>query len=75
MIFLLEEKNMEEEDEVGFEKFEKQSGLEVLNVKTFSVLISNITNTFSPRATEIKYVNLPQTKMYRSVKCLQFLHT
>lgn len=44
----------------------------VPDVKTFCVLISNITNIFSQRHVDIQYVNLPKTEIKRSIKCLRF---
>lgn len=47
--------------------------VEVLDVKTFRVLISNITNTFSQgHMDDTQYANLSKTKIKRSIKCLQF---
>lgn len=48
-------------------------GEEVMDVKTFSVLICNITSSFSQRAIEMQCVSLRKTKRSRSIKLFQFL--
>ena len=70
MTFLSEHRYIKKKDEVIFEKVENMRIKEVMNVKTFSLLISNITKAF---IFETQYINLSEIKICRSIKWLQFL--